>query len=386
MLNQSAYEGREQTYVKHFVLEKYLERVAFNIFSFSNNFVYVDGFSGPWKSRDENFEDTSFYIAVEQLRRVRSAIKDARGKDVNFRCMFIEKSGKAFQDLTRAVSQIDDVEIDIINGEFEDNVERICAFAGRTFSLIFVDPTGWTGFALERIEPLLNLRGEVLINFMFDHINRFLEDPTPATAKSYGSLFGGADWFIDWQNLIEEGISREAATIEIYGRRVKASGNFKYVTSTRIMKPIAERSYFYLLYATQSWKGISEFRAIEKKAIDEQENIRNAAKYRAEIYKTGQENLFGGIDMSATYKSYEDERRGQLERGKAITEKILQSGRGGIHYEDLVGEVLETPLVWESDLKRWLGDMRQNGQIDIPDLSGRERVPKIGYRIIPRAK
>lgn len=36
MLPRSAYEGREQTYVKHFVLERYLERVAFNIFSFSN--------------------------------------------------------------------------------------------------------------------------------------------------------------------------------------------------------------------------------------------------------------------------------------------------------------------------------------------------------------
>lgn len=47
MLDPGAYEGREQTYVKHFVLENYLERVAYNIFSFEDLFSYIDGFSGP---------------------------------------------------------------------------------------------------------------------------------------------------------------------------------------------------------------------------------------------------------------------------------------------------------------------------------------------------
>lgn len=58
------YRGREQTYLKHFFLERYLERVAYNIGSFYNDFVYVDGFSGPWKSGDEALDDTSFMIAI----------------------------------------------------------------------------------------------------------------------------------------------------------------------------------------------------------------------------------------------------------------------------------------------------------------------------------
>ena len=73
------YRGREQTYVKHFFLEKYLERVAYNIFSFRNEFTYVDGFSGPWKSADEDFADTSFAIALNQLRNVRDGMSQ-RGK------------------------------------------------------------------------------------------------------------------------------------------------------------------------------------------------------------------------------------------------------------------------------------------------------------------
>ena len=53
MLIPKDYVGREQTYIKHFFLERYLERVAYNILSFRDNFVYVDGFSGPWRSEDK---------------------------------------------------------------------------------------------------------------------------------------------------------------------------------------------------------------------------------------------------------------------------------------------------------------------------------------------
>lgn len=72
------YRGREQTYLKHFFLEKYLERVAYNIGSSTSAFVYVDGFSGPWQSGDETLEDTSFMIAIRKLRDVRAGLKHAR--------------------------------------------------------------------------------------------------------------------------------------------------------------------------------------------------------------------------------------------------------------------------------------------------------------------
>ena len=57
------YRGREQTYLKHFFLERYLERVAYKVGSFAPEFVYVDGFSGPWKTEDPGYEDSSFWPA-----------------------------------------------------------------------------------------------------------------------------------------------------------------------------------------------------------------------------------------------------------------------------------------------------------------------------------
>ena len=109
MPDPNLYVGREQTYVKHFVLEEYLERVAYNIYSFQDDFVYVDGFSGPWKSETDTYEDTSFKIALDQLRKVRKSMKDGRNKNVNFRCMFVEKFNTSFTELEAIINEIDDV-------------------------------------------------------------------------------------------------------------------------------------------------------------------------------------------------------------------------------------------------------------------------------------
>src|SRR5271170_4436615 len=176
MKSPEHYRGREQTYLKHFFLEHYLERVAYNIGSSHNEFVYVDGFTGPWQSEDEELEDTSFKIAIRILKRAREGLR-ARGRNLRVRCLFIEKNERAFERLQGAVRQIQDIEILAINREFEQAIPDVLKYIGNAFSLVFIDPTGWKGFALQRTQRLLLHRpGEVLVNFMYDQINRFLND------------------------------------------------------------------------------------------------------------------------------------------------------------------------------------------------------------------
>ena len=377
MLDPGAYIGREQTYVKHFVLQAYLERVAFNIFSFRDRFAYVDGFSGPWKSENESFEDTSFKIAVDKLVRVKTAVNERPGKKAQFKCLFIEKAARPFADLQTAVSEFEHLEIVLVNGAFEDNVERICDFAKGSFSLIFIDPTGWQGFPMERIRPLLNLEGEVLINFMSDFINRFIADPRPEIAASFDDLYG-PDWFPEWQKLYSSGLSREAAAIEVYTSRLKNAGNFQFVTSTRILKPTANRSYFYLIYATRHWKGIQEFRAVEKRTIDAQERIRGAAKLKARANSSGMNDMFGTAVDDPNISSYESERMRLLAQAKARLRDELKQNLLGIRYEHLLGNVLQTPMVWKSDLDAWISELHSSRLIEIVGISERQRIAKRG--------
>jgi len=100
-----------------------------------------------------------------------------------------------------------------LNGAFEALIPEVVDFVGNDFALTFIDPTGWKGFGLRQIQPLLQCRGEVIINFMFDYINRFLRSGADTDA-SFDELFGGAGW--EWA--VEEGPRREqrivALTIE----------------------------------------------------------------------------------------------------------------------------------------------------------------------------
>ena len=76
MVSLDDYVGREQSYVKHVFLERYLEALMFKTASVYNHIVYVDGFAGPWQSANEQFEDTSFGIALNALRRAKETLEE----------------------------------------------------------------------------------------------------------------------------------------------------------------------------------------------------------------------------------------------------------------------------------------------------------------------
>ena len=144
------YRKKEQTYLKHFFLEQYLETVAFHIGYAQREFIYVDCFSGPWRSADEEFADSSIRIALDRLNYVRDGLV-AKGRFANIRAVFIEKSPRAFTDLQRALQQHSrSVKTAAFSGTFEDNIPRILREAGSSFAFFFIDPKGWTGFAWTR--------------------------------------------------------------------------------------------------------------------------------------------------------------------------------------------------------------------------------------------
>ncbi len=271
--------GREQTYLKHFFLERYLERVGFNICSFKDDFVYVDGFSGPWK--------------------------------------------------------------------------------------LFIDPTGWTGFGLQQITPILQHRpGEVIVNFMFDFINRRF-------SVSFDDLFGGPGW---------NSSMSENETIQLYCERMKVAGQFNHVTSTRILKPTVDRTYFYLIYGTRHWKGLLEFRDVEKRFVREQERVRLTAKQRRRVEKTGQSELFSEPSISTSSRSLYEERQNNIQNAIDRLKELIRTNQR-IKYEDILGSLLELPLVWQSDVNELIMSLRGT-ELDIEGLKPRERTPKRRHVIV----
>jgi hypothetical protein len=164
---------------------------------------------------------------------------------------------------------------------------------------------------------------------------------------------------------------------------MRSMGDFTYITSTRILKPTADRSYFYLVYGTRHVKGLREFRGVEKQAIEEQERVRLSAKQTNRVERTGQPELF--LAVTGQTSSFDEDRASQLAAAQSRLRAMIH-GKKRIKYEDVLGPILEIPLVWESDIQQIIGDMRATREITIENLKPRERTIKPGHVIASKAK
>ena len=300
------YVGREQTKAKHFILRRYLQALAFKVLRFSD-ITYVDGFSGPWETQTEDFADSSFMIAIDVLRDAQQRIQQQTGKRPKVRCFLVENNPKAYAQLSSAVAPFnkpqDDFEIRTHCGDFEDAISAIQQFIGRSFPLIFIDPTGWTGYAFDKIRPLFDrVKCEVVINFMYDFVNRAASMRDPKTIASLDPILGGPGW----EQRLDSGLPRGLAVEKLFRDTLRNAGGFDYVVSTKIDRSTADRPHFFIAYGTKSEDGLKAFRETEYSALRVHTRDRADAKERKREAKTGSLDLFAGMDADRQELSFED--------------------------------------------------------------------------------
>ena len=384
MADKSAYKGREQTRLKHFILRRYLSAWAHKVGRFSNTLTYVDCFSGPWNAVSKDLSDSSFSIALDELRKAREThAKD--GRTIQLRCLFIEKKKSAYAQLKAFADSVTDATVETIQGEFEDHVPAVISFiksgGQRNFPFVFIDPTGWTGFAMDTIEPLLQVKPiEVLINFMTSHIRRFIE--LAETQESFIRMFGSADYqgLVHGKTLLD----KEDALIGEYFRNLKPRGQFEHVAAAMVLDPEISRTSFHLIYATRNIVGLQVFKDAEKsamKAMLEAQELEETETARKMADEKVQSDLFGPLDV-IILKHYEllRERYGTLARDLVTS---LLTAKVDLAYEVAWRTALSFPLVWESDLKDWIAEWQEEGSVVVNGLGPRERVPKLdqGHRL-----
>ena len=375
MSKEELYVGREQTLVKHFILQKYLERFAHIVGTHWDTLTYADCFSGPWNARSDKFEDSSFGIALNELRKARDTHVQ-RGRKLRLRCFFLEKDPEAYDKLDGFAKGIQDVEITTRNATLEESVSQITDFvrAGgqKSFPFIFIDPTGWTGFEMKTIAPLLRLNpGEVLINFMTGHIRRFLQSPQEETQDSFTRLFGSASFREKIQGLAQQ--DREDAAVREYTINAKAVGGFNFGCSAVVLHPEMDRTHFNLIYLTRNPKGVEVFKDAEKKAMEVQETARAEAQQRKRVARRGQTELFGSRELhdASHYQSLRDR---YLTKTRGLVLQALESKRR-LLYDDAWTRALSEPLCWESDLKEWIEEWKESGRLEVVGMQPRQRVP-----------
>lgn len=367
------YKGREATWVKHKVLSLYLERLAYKVGSGRDAFSYVDGFAGPWMETTDDLSDTSPYIAIEELQRAMGGLANAKLRVPRVRCLFVEKNTDAYKKLEAFLLEVKDIQTKVLNGEFEENISEAARFVANSFALFFIDPTGWTGFGMNVIAPLLKHEpGEVLINFMTKDVIRFIDDRRPQIRATFVHLFGRDDYQERWHGL--SGLEREDAIVAAYCDRVKEVGNFRFVVSTVVLHPQNQRTHFHLIYGTRHPEGLRTFRGIEQKAIEAQGLVRAAAQERERTAKTHQPSL-QGINETFNHDYFKELRDRYHAIARQKVKSILESN-GRVVYDQLEALTLIEPLTSSNDLDSWLEEWKRQGVIRFEGLRSRERKPK----------
>ncbi len=369
------YQRREQTAAKHYILRRYLQAFAFKVLR-DWDITYVDGFSGPWKCNTQDFSDTSFMIALEVLKDAQKVIFEQEDVRRKVRCFLSENDAEAYAELEQAVLRFhnpaESFEVKTYCGEFADAVADIETFVGRSFPLIFIDPTGWTGYPFEKIKPLFaRPKVEVLINFMYDHVNRFVASEDPEIIALFDEILGGPGW----RERLDPNLKRGPAVEKLFRQTLKSAGNFDFVVSTKIDKSTEDRPHFFIVYGTKNPAGLKVFRDAEYGALKEHAKNRANAKERTRTEKSGTGELFAGVEAQVQEATFEEIIGDQM---ALASEDLVTTIRqfGPVAFRQAVVNLQQAYMLRETNIKDICCALADAGVLEPNWIVGRQRKPQ----------
>lgn len=367
--------GREQAYVKHYLLEKYLSRWGYKIGSKWDPLVFIDGFAGPWGSKDEKFADASFGIGIRVLDEAIEGLWKLRQRSVRGVCVFVEKAPKPFAKLDEFAKaySTDRVRAKAFRGRFVDNIEAIddyvASVGANPFKFVFLDQKGWAATPMDRLKPFVSNRPtELLFNVMTSFLTRFVSRED--LAQSYKGLFGRSGVLEKIRSLPKGTGQREELAVEEYCLSLRTICGFRYVSQAIVMDPTKEKVRYYLVFATNSLHGIKVFKDAEAAAAEMQNEVRHTARAKME----GPFLPFGGPKpQSAKVRALHDRYIGRLRQN--IVKSLSIDARQSIPYEELYGQAMALPLVTQTDLDNILKTLEPNIRLELEGLRRKKSDP-----------
>jgi three-Cys-motif partner protein len=363
----SLYEGREQTEVKHRILQRYLSAFAPIVGNWAADVAYIDCLAGPWESRGEQLEDTSFSIAVNVLKQAKASLA-LRHKHPSFRCLLIENDPESFKRLNTFASTISDIPVTAKQWDFSSHINGIVQYVRQqqnSFPFFFIDPKGWELIALDLIKPILSLQpGEVLINLMTSWVKRFLSDESKNFERLVGSDVGRLRQLT--------GDEQEEELVRCYADAIKKAGHFEYVCTLPILKADADMFHFWMVYGTRHPKGVEEFKNTEKAIIPFMHETRAESQQRKKFAQSG-----GQFSLLAPDVTYIEQRltRLQLKNENIAKESLLELLKTSkeVPFDTAWAKTMQFSLVTENDLKDWVDRWAKDSQLKILGMRPSER-------------
>ena len=371
----SHYQGREQSFIKHEFLTKYLQAAAFKTLqSRSRSFNFADAFAGPWRVSDtENLSDASFDQALQTLEAVRVHLGRMGMSGLSIRFFLCEKRREAVAKLRRYTQQKERFEIQVFHGAFEDHLNDIAAKCGDGFTFTFIDPTGWSIRSGPILEFLQRQKGEFLLNFMAEHVNRHAE--YPAISTSIGQFLADPDWENEYYSLPNDW-NNETRILALLKRRIRATSAAKYVPDFPILKPREERVKMRLILGTHSLHGLEVFRdtqaKVERKEIETRNDLLKSRKCQSTLFPDDMVVAMAQDLAGVGSLRYREEAKDFV--------KTLLTGEHYIEFGNIWPAVMEKMPMRRTHVNKLVNEMKSQGVVTF-ELPRNRRVPQPETRI-----
>ena len=287
----------------------------------------------------------------------------------------VEKSPKSFKKLQVIAVKTKGIQIIPIKGKFEDNIDQILDYIpADAFCLTFVDPKGWTQYPFSKVGSIIERKpGEVLINFMYDFINRATNIEDPRIRKRLDLLFASTHW----KKRITTDLSkteRETAIVNEFMETLKRVGNYPFALSTPVKKRGKNRTLYHLVYGTAHERGIEVFRDPERLGLKKEFVTQATIKHEIAETKSKTRDLFS-VDDLPLEEDLMRFIRDQKEQAKQYVLKILHKNRS-VTFETIWIQVLQRIPLRLTELKDVLVEMSKEGLVLLEFEEPRQRKPK----------
>ena len=125
----------------------------------------------------------------------------------------------------------------------------------RAAAFALVDPFGWTGIPLSVLSDLMKRPStEILVNFMFEEINRFINHPDQG--HNFDGLFGCEEWR---QADRRAGRERKKFIVDLYREQLIQRAGARHVRSFE-MRNQRNTTDYYLFFASNNRLGLSRMK------------------------------------------------------------------------------------------------------------------------------
>jgi hypothetical protein len=217
------------------------------------------------------------------------------------------------------------------------------------------------------IEPLVRPRRDLLVNVMFNHVNRFKDDPRAFLRDQMKAFFGLEESEVPPQ-------LGEDELMSLYRAQLRQRCKLRFAADLAVPHPTKDRTWFRLVVGGNNSAVIELFRDVERKVVgDEAGPVREQAARRSREARSGQTEL--QLATEQLDRRYDDLRAAGL---ATIEEELLRQLRahGQRPFRDLWPAILESLHVTKSDVATEIWRLYRTGIVTLQGVRAKDRTTK----------